>query len=383
MRDVGWLGICAAVLLNGWTPLAKAQTCETSSDCGKGFACAAASASDCPAVACAKDADCPASPCEATVYRSCQPVPCTSDSDCADGMVCPAVAVGDCTTSALPPCPPGADCPTAPTTCEDATRTCTARYLLPCQQASDCGPTGWECKATTSCACAGGTSAAGSSGGSDSAGSTGGNFAPAAPTPIADAGAADSDEPAAALDAGAAPDESCECHESAEKSCQALLIPCSSQADCPAMFDCALSTTSSGTGGAAPACDGTGGSGAEACAQTGAPLPPTVSGTCYPLYANDGSATGSSEDAPSRGSTGADAGVTGAPSLPTGAGGLGGSDAGVSEADAADAGDVDPRLAMKCSVSAPGTSQGHGWLWGSALLGIVAVDLFGRRRRRR
>jgi hypothetical protein len=93
------------------------------------------------------------------------------------------------------------------------------------------------------------------------------------------------------------------------------------------------------------------------------------------MYAKDGVAAPDREEGTY---TGADAGVTGAPKAPTSAGG---SDAGVSDTDA-DAGATDPRLAMKCSVSTPGSAQGRGWLWAFALFSVVIGDLAGRRRRR-
>jgi MYXO-CTERM domain-containing protein len=199
-------------------------SCSKNSDCLKGFLCQTSSAVACPEIACAPNEPCIPPVCDTTPVSACVPGPCSADSDCATGMACVAQAQ-NCATPATPPCAAGATCPTVVVdagACGSTVKQCIPRYDLPCQADSDCG-SGFTCKADQECGCAG-------SGGTSGTGSP-----PVGTTTTTGAGAPD--QPAPAVDGGAAP-PSCSCTNLPTSHCEINVINCQATGDCPAQWSC-------------------------------------------------------------------------------------------------------------------------------------------------
>jgi hypothetical protein len=392
------LGMRAVILISalalGWTTLAKADECENSSDCPKGFTCEESVAPElCPPVPpCAPGAKCPDSPpCVTTTSHACQPATCQSDSDCGDGMVCFTQHSTSCSGGvAVAACPVGQKCPVIPETppvCMDqTTQLCTPKYLLPCAQDSDCGA-GFNCLAEQVCTCWASAGSAAAGGGS-SASSPG---AGSAPTPASDGGSAklpiaplpaiaDAGAPLPPVDAGAPPPPSgCDCQDSPDKSCQLQDIDCTTDSDCPAGLKCLDDEANTVAVSCGPAQADAG-----PCAAV-APVP-EKSKRCQSPYASTGvyrSALTSNASASSGGSakdtaqgiippTTANVAPTGSPTPATAA-------PTTETADHADSNGTVNTQSGSCSVVAPGARSGGSML---ALLAI-AFSLVGRHRMRR
>jgi hypothetical protein len=288
-RTVTVFGL-ALWVASAWSLSAQAQACSADGDCQKGFSCVVVAAVACPASApCEPGQKCAElPPCVAPDVRACQPAECSTDSDCADGMVCQQEVAPPCGGApAVTPCPPGQTCPAIVPSCPEPKHVCTPRYQLPCSQAADCGD-GFDCIEERECSCSGssGMASAGvpvpEKAAPPVAADAGQEAAPVpaappsagaarvpVPPPSADAGTATpkpvkdggSAQPLPANDA-AAPVDSCECHASGIKSCEAKDIACTQDSDCPSLFKCspridgtvAVSCAASPDGGVS-ACD--------------------------------------------------------------------------------------------------------------------------------
>jgi hypothetical protein len=212
-------------------PVMAQQSCETDSDCYKGFICEVFSGGACPDIACAEGEKCPETNCDSAEYRECVSGPCTNDSDCADGMVCYSNTYKECSQSA-PACEPGQECPEPePAQCETKTETqCIPRYEAPCTKDADCGA-GFKCVESQMCSCSG---SSGSAGGADIGETSrdagvGGGSQPSSNTPSssADGGAADPEQT-----------ENCGCKPSGDFSCEIQKTTCDSDKDCLSSWTC-------------------------------------------------------------------------------------------------------------------------------------------------
>ena len=213
-------GICAEKGLG--------STCETDADCPSGFSCQEAGATDC-AVLCPPGETCPEPDCDSEVISACLPAECVTDADCPPELTCMTVGYSTCTNTAeTPPCPPGETCTDGGVeggsggdgeTCTDETVSfCVPPYVAPCTTDTDCGP-GFTCIPATSCVCSGS-----------------GSVTPLPDDP--DGTETHPDEGDEPDGTGGSPDDDCQCEETGEMMCQAEVIACASDAECPTDWTC-------------------------------------------------------------------------------------------------------------------------------------------------
>lgn len=202
-------------------PAAAADGCAEK-NCGPGFLCEEVSAA-CPAIDCPPGAECPV--CEPKLVAQCTPARCDSNADCGADQVCyEHVTTTSCGDIAVPPCPPDEQCEPVdlPANCAaEATsiKLCTPRWQLPCTAAADCGP-GFTCEEQQACGCSGSTGSGGSTPGAE----------PAQPTPK------ESDPNRAAAPAPPV----CSCEPTGTFACVLQETACSTDADCPTTWACAI-----------------------------------------------------------------------------------------------------------------------------------------------
>lgn len=231
------LALMASGFVSPSIAFAQPEECAEDADCEHGYTCEVTAVSGCAQPACEPDSDCQPVDCASVEYRSCVPATdCDDDADCADGMVCHSYEQSSCTDVA---CSSEADCADQKPVCETETvSACTPRSQLPCAEASECGE-GFDCVMIEECSCSGG--------GSD----------PAEPEP-APAPADEGGEGVAPPEDGADGDQSsgdqaeedvaerplppeeanCVCEPSDVGYCQAKLIECDTDAECPADWTC-------------------------------------------------------------------------------------------------------------------------------------------------
>ena len=328
-------------------------TCQTDTDCGKGWSCQATTGGCAETPSCPQDAACaPVPPCVDVVVHSCVPATCTSDTDCADGMLCHELPVA-CPGVA---CPKDAACP--PVVCDPGPKQCTYKYELPCSADADCGA-GFSCAFGE--ACSGGTAAADA-----------GTPTPAEPP----------SNPGTAGSANLPPDTTT-CTTSTIGSCRVTPVPCQNNTDCQTGWSCSnvapgYGCAESGSASAPPAADGgvptpTPGSAGSAANDTsadggGCPPPPAPVMQCVPPgYSAGTDGHGVSEGSGTPTGTGNDGTLS--------IGGAGSTPPKAAPGATTDASSTDSNSAS-CSVSVPGGTSRSG-------LALLALGLLGFVRRRR
>jgi MYXO-CTERM domain-containing protein len=344
------LSLVALATLSVKAARADDSTCQTNTDCGKGWSCQVVGGGACAAPGCAPGESCDAAPpCEDFVIKSCVPATCATDSDCGDGMHC-YQAPSACADVA---CPQGQVCP--PVACDPGPKQCEPKYALPCTVDGNCG-TGFTCAFGE--VCTGGTAAA-------------------------DAGAPGPGTARGAGTAGSAnfPPSTTTCAPASTGSCQLTPVTCKTNTDCQAGWSCADANVNYGcveTSG--PPEQGAGGSGHSA--DGGTPTPSAGSASigsgCPPRPApmllctppnyryydsnnNSNPQTGSPTSSESGGATSAGASV---PTTP---------ERGATN-DAS--GTSSPTTSTSCSFSIPGGASNSGF----ALLALGLVGFIRRRR---
>jgi MYXO-CTERM domain-containing protein len=357
MRNHQTLSPWVAVVLFGLATFsaraaqADDSTCQTDTDCGKGWSCQVTGGTACGAPACPPGAICdPAPACTNTVIKSCVPANCSTDADCADGMACHAEPVA-CPAIA---CPSNADC--AQPVCDPGPRQCTPKYELPCAADADCGA-GFTCAYGEVCS-------GGSASGSGSSG-----------TPPSPGGAGSGDVPAPST-----------CTTSTAGNCQLTPVACLNNADCQMGWSCmdvapgygcaevsamgSGGTNSAGASAPAPGSAGVAGTagsaGSAGSVSIDCPPPPAPMMQCVPPSYSSGygtnkgsSATTGSAGAASRGGSGLST-----PAAP-------GATSGPSSAGSGDA-----ATSTSCAVAVPGAA-------GNRVFALLALGLLGFARRRR
>lgn len=260
---------------------ASASSCTTDADCGKGLSCQVVGMSACANITCPAGETCPPQPpCTPTEIKECVLAPCNTDSDCGDGMVCYTNTQTSCEATPPPaaPCAPNTQCdplpPPPPPSCTTTTeKLCVPRYLLPCTTAADCGA-GFSCVPDQSCS---------------TSGSAGVGFADAgiavpvpAPAPApSGSGGAPAPAPDPAPSGSSAPPSGDTCTTLPTNHCEAQIIDCSTDANCPAGWTC-TETPSVGTG-CAVAVYPDGGTSMPSCPPTPMPAPTKE---CAPPYSD-------------------------------------------------------------------------------------------------
>jgi len=242
---------CLAVALAA-SPVARAQECETTVDCRKGFTCVivpSAEPTRGAAPDCATGGDCPlvapppAADAGTVTTGYCAPGSCTTVDDCGPNMICHTETYPSCPGATTPACPPNSKCDPGPSTpapaCTTTTvSTCAYKWQLQCNVDTDCGA-GFTCTPSVSVGCSGGGSA-GTSGTTSS-------------------GPSNSGTGGAASSAGVAvpPDSHCTTTTSFPGSCTPNVTSCTATQDCPADWTCAPApvavSNQSGSGTAAAA----------------------------------------------------------------------------------------------------------------------------------
>ncbi|HTV19509.1 MAG TPA: MYXO-CTERM sorting domain-containing protein [Polyangiaceae bacterium] len=196
LLSLGLLGAALGVA----APAAAQQAASCDLDCPLGTTCELAPVA-CPAIACAVDSpDCPV--CDGTPTPYCAPAACEADSDCDESMRCAEHTAFDCGAVAEPAIAPASGDaapstqPEAPACEPDVIRQCTPRWQLPCSIDSDCGD-GFRCEETEACSVPG--------------------YDPSS---------------------GEAPSSEVTCERTGTFACVVVETACSTNADCPASFDC-------------------------------------------------------------------------------------------------------------------------------------------------
>ena len=228
-----WFAVSLVALATLSVKSARADdgTCQTDTDCGKGWTCQALDSGCGTTPSCPPDAACaPVPPCVSVAVHACVPATCASDADCADGMLCHELPVACPAVT----CPKDADCP--PIACEPAPKQCTYKYELPCSADADCGA-GFSCAFGEECS--GGTAAADA-----------GTPTPAEPPAT----------PGAAGNANLPPDATT-CTTSTVGSCRVTPVPCQNNTDCQTGWSCSNVAPSygcaeSGSAMSSPSADG-------------------------------------------------------------------------------------------------------------------------------
>jgi hypothetical protein len=281
------LGTIALALAAAASP-ARAQTCQTTADCHKGFVCVVNSTTPAPGPAPAGDATDVGTPTTGKLVAPqagyCQAAECASDSECGPNMVCHTETIGTCPGgAAVAPCPANTDCSmtkvdVAPPTCtETKVSRCAFTWPLPCSADTDCGA-GFICNPSVSGSCSGGGGTAPSSG-SGTPGSAGAS--PSAGVP-------------ADLVAPVPPDNTCTETKSFPGWCQPRVTNCAADSECPTDWTCtAYPSRDAGTpvSSGAAGTSGTTSVDSDAKIAPGAPLPPSttpVAHICTSPYSSGG-----------------------------------------------------------------------------------------------
>lgn len=184
--------------------------CTTNAECPSGFVCEVVGAKDCPAYACITE-PCPLPPeCTPETVSDCVPGPCTTDADCSDGMVCYTYEYNACESVA---CAPGTTCP-EPTCTATKESSCVPKYVPPCTVDADCGE-GFACVQEQIYTCSGGGTT-----GSSGSGST-------EPMPYPG-------------DGGVGVPPECTVTSGTTSYCQIKETPCATSTDCPTDWSCEL-----------------------------------------------------------------------------------------------------------------------------------------------
>lgn len=277
------LGTLALVLAAAASP-ARAQSCQTTANCHKGFVCVQNVTTE-PAPPPATD---PSGPTKAALVApvggTCQPADCASDNDCGTNMVCHTETIGACSGgAAVAPCPPNTDCSmtkvdVAPPTCtETKVSKCAFTWQLPCSADTDCGA-GFMCTPTVTGSCSGGSGTATPS-------STGGGTAPSS-------GASPSAGVPLDLVAPVPPDSNCTETKSFPGWCQPKVTNCASDSECPMDWTCTeypSRSAGSPVAGGAAGTSGTTNVGSDTKIAPGEPNPSTpVARICTSPYGSGG-----------------------------------------------------------------------------------------------
>lgn len=397
--------------------IAHAQSsCESTADCNEGYECRTQSYESCGGGgSCNQAGECTEfeEECETVVYSSCLATTCTADSDCPDHMACQEQTGWQCSgggmagtgaggaggvggaagAAGMEAC--GPDGCGEPPVCEEipADSICVARHQLPCETASDCGE-GFNCIESFFFTCHG---TAGSGGAAGAAG-----------TSAAGAGGVSGmGDPGMPGNDGV-----CEYVPSGYNYCDVQVLPCASDAECPAGLECVdYYVYGECTGGAGMG--GVGGAGGmEAPGGTGGSIPtdggiddpgqgdgeymcpePTVEQRCLPTYEGGGAAgmggagTGGGVSGMGGGSSNPGEGSAGNAGMGGAGGGAGTAPSGGADED----GDSDQhhgrgrgllkKLLRGCSAGGAGdagsSESSTGWL----VMGAAALLLSRRSRR--
>ena len=280
---LGTIAIATTLMVPG---LGRAQTCTSGADCAKGLSCQVdgnVATSAVPCLASDGGTECAPVVTPTTTTMSCQAAACATAADCGTNMVCHSQTSTTCTgdTPVAVKCDPTTGCDAASVSvpqsvvCTDTfTSTCTYTWELPCNANADCGD-GFTCQPTTYGMCSGGSGTATGSTGTSSSGSGvgGGSGSAGAPTPV----------PPPDVDAGVATTPVCTTVSSYPGSCVANPVSCTTSAECPSGWTCALVSTGTASAGAPST-----GPGVPVAIDAGVvalPPPPvvtTTTGTCQP-----------------------------------------------------------------------------------------------------
>ncbi len=334
--------------------------CESDTDCPTGFSCEVMGSMGSGCVCPEGQPDCGCGePTEPVEYKGCSPKPCSTDADCGEGLECVTFEM-PCAMPAID-CAPGSECP-EPEPCESGTSSqCQPKWAGTCDADADCGE-GFTCKAYEECSCSG-------SSGSGSGGSTPEPTDPAAP----DGGGAPPSEDG---DSSDPIDSECTCAPSEEKYCEPVKTVCTSDADCPAEWECEAFTVAVSGGGATDTACAEG----QSCeAPEPAPVPeePESESLCVPPYYTSFAEAGAlpprgpmadGEAFPTKGSQDDNGGS------PTGGSGDGGGSENPEDGATGGTGSSSEKAAG-CTVDGKGTPNSF------AALGLVLLVAFGLRRR--
>ncbi|HVZ75299.1 MAG TPA: MYXO-CTERM sorting domain-containing protein [Polyangia bacterium] len=240
------LGFLAVALA---APAARAQDCNTTTDCQKGFTCEIVPVAPPPVAqpepACKEGSVCPVTDVAnagttATTPASagtCVEADCKVDDDCGTGMVCHSESYQACSGGTATTCP--ADVPDCkPITVSDPVCTttkvskCTYKWQLPCNVDNDCGD-GFTCAPTIIgyCSGSGGTPVAAGTSGSTSPGNSGSGGSATSGGASGSGGSSGSMAPSSG-------DSMCGTMTSFPGTCTPKATTCGVDADCPAAWTC-------------------------------------------------------------------------------------------------------------------------------------------------